>query len=98
VADSRKTAGAAAGTDAAELQRRIEALERRSARGDRSSAVEAAFWALMHNLFPEEARIHMRAAGREQLLAARAYLDHWIAKLEDSPEENGHRRENIEIT
>ena len=52
----------------------------------------------MHNLFPEEARTHMRAAGREQLLAARAYLDHWIAKLEDSPEENGHRRENIEIT
>jgi hypothetical protein len=92
VADSRKTA------DTADLQRRLEALERRSARSERGSAMEAAFWALMHNLFPAEARTHMRAAGREQLLAARAYLDHWIAKL-DKPEAGSSRpHENIEIS
>jgi hypothetical protein len=92
VADRGKTA------DTEDLQRRLEALERRSARSDRGSAMEAAFWALMHNLFPEEARTHMRAAGREQLLAARAYLDHWIAKLEHREEENGRRHESIEIS
>ena len=84
--------------DTTDLERRLEALERKSTRSDRGSAMEAAFWALMHNLFPEEARTHMRAAGREQLLAARAYLDHWIAKLEHHSEENGRRHENIEIS
>ena len=84
--------------DTEELQRRIEALERRTARSDRGSAVEAAFWAVMHNLFPDEARTHMRAASRHQLLAARAYLDRWIAKLEERTEEDGRRHENIEIS
>lgn len=85
---------------AAEMERRLEALERRSMRTERGSSMEAAFWALMHNLFPEEARLHMRAAGREQLLAARAYLDHWIAKLEKRDQgEDGHRgHESIEIS
>lgn len=92
MADRGKTA------DTTDLERRLEALERRSTRSERGSAMEAAFWALMHNLFPEEARTHMRAAGREQLLAARAYLDHWIAKLEHHGEENGRRHENIEIS
>jgi len=95
VADSRKTADTA---NTADLQRRLEALERRTARTERGSAMEAAFWAVMHNLFPEEARTHMRAAGREQLLAARAYLDHWITKLEHRDQENGRRHENIEIS
>ena len=60
--------------------------------------IESAFWAMMHNLFPAEARLHMKAAGREQLLAARAYLDHWIAKLD--AEENGAEapRETIDIS
>ena len=95
MADSRKTADTA---NTADMQRRLEALERRTARTERGSAMEAAFWAVMHNLFPEEERAHMRAAGREQLLAARAYLDHWIAKLEQRDQENGRRHENIEIS
>ena len=71
-----------------ELERRIEELERRLTRADersrttRSSA-ETAFWALMHRLFPEDARRHMKAATREQLMAARAYLDRWISGLEE---------------
>ena len=84
--------------DTTDLERRLEALERKSTRSDRGSSMEAALWALMHNLFPEAARTHMRAAGREQLLAARAYLDLWIAKLEQHSEENGRRHENIEIS
>ena len=36
--------------------------------------IETAFWAMVHTLFPEEARKHLKVAGREQLLAARVYL------------------------
>jgi hypothetical protein len=40
----------------------------------------------------------MKAATREQLLAARAYLDRWIAGLEETDEgEPAARREQIEI-
>ena len=82
----------------AELERRLETLERRLARNERPGGVEAAFWALMHNVFPKEARIHMKAAGREQLLAARAYLDLWIQKLEEQESENGSVHERIEVS
>jgi hypothetical protein len=49
-------------------------------------------------VFGVVARTHMGAAGREQLLAALAYVDHWIAKLEHHSEENGRRHESIEIS
>ena len=49
----------------------------------RRESVETAFWALMREVFPAQTRTHMHAAGREQLLAARSYLDHWIAKLDE---------------
>lgn len=88
----------------AELERRLEELERRLARGDartresRTSA-ETAFWALMHRLFPEDARRHMKAATREQLMAARSYLDKWIAGLEEvsAAASEDKRPERIEI-
>ena len=67
-----------------EMESRIADLEARLRRGDRRESVETAFWALMHNVFPEETRRHMKAAGREQLLAARAYLDHWITRLDEA--------------
>ncbi len=51
----------------------------------RRESVETAFWAVMREVFPAQTRTHMRAAGREQLLAARSYLDHWIAKLDEKP-------------
>lgn len=87
----------------AELERRIEELERRLSRdartrADRTSA-ETAFWALMHRIFPEDARRHMKAATREQLMAARSYLDRWIASLEEGSEAatEEKRAERIEI-
>ncbi len=80
-----------------ELESRIADLESRLRRGDRRESVETAFWALMHNVFPEDTRRHMRAAGREQLLAARSYLDHWIARLDDVPEQPPADRETIEV-
>jgi hypothetical protein len=82
----------------ADLEARIGDLERRIPRGERRESVETAFWAVMRNLFPSETRNHMKAAGREQLLAARSYLDHWIAKMDEAhAEEEPPKHESIEV-
>jgi hypothetical protein len=81
------------------LESRIADLEQRLRGGERRESLETAFWALMHNVFPDETRKHMKAAGREQLLAARSYLDHWIAKLEKTsaePERASHEKIEVE--
>jgi hypothetical protein len=86
----------------AELEARIAELERRgswrSTMDEGRSGAETAFWAVVHTLFPEEARKHLKVAGREQLLAARVYLDRLIAKLDEKDAEPSERqREKIEI-
>ncbi len=86
----------------AELEERISELERRSWRStvdEGRSGIETAFWAMAHRLFPEEARKHLKVATREQLLAARVYLDRWIAQLDDdkSPDDPGRSHEKIEV-
>ncbi len=81
-----------------DLEERLATLERRLARRQRSAGLESAFWAMMHNLFPAEARLHMKAAGREQLLAARVYLDHWIGKLDAEEDGVEAPRETIDIS
>lgn len=91
-----------AGDRTAELERRIAELERRTPRAmmqEGRSGLEEAFWAVMSNVFPEEARTHLRKAGREQLLAARVYLDRWIERLDESEAESAASRphEKIEI-
>jgi hypothetical protein len=70
--------------DPATLEGRIAQLEQHHRRTYSRSVAETAFWAVMHNIFPEDARRHLKAAGREQLLAARVYLDSWIRRLDDS--------------
>ncbi len=85
----------------AELEARIAELERRSGpspdEGGRSG-VETAFWAALHTIFPQEARKHLKVAGREQLLAARVYLDKWIARLDEQEAEQASRpHEKIDI-
>jgi hypothetical protein len=82
----------------ADLEARIADLERRLPRGEPRESLETAFWAVMRNLFPGETRSHMKAAGREQLLAARSYLDHWIAKMDEAhAEEKPPTHESIEV-
>jgi hypothetical protein len=86
----------------AELEARIAELERKSWRtsvDQGRSGMETAFWAMVHTLFPEEARKHLKVAGREQLLAARVYLDKWIARLdeEEADAAAGRPHEKIEI-
>ena len=78
------------GGSASDLESRIAALERKSWRStvdDSRSGMETAFWAMLHALFPEEARKHLKVAGREQLLAARVYLDRWIERLDEADRE-----------
>jgi len=85
----------------AELEARIADLERRSWRASVDqgrSGMETAFWAMVHTLFPEEARKHLKVAGREQLLAARVYIDKWIARLDEEEAAGTSRQhEKIEI-
>jgi hypothetical protein len=83
--------------ETAELLDRIEALERGQGRADPRAGMETVMWAVMRNVFPEETRRHVKAAGREQLLAARSYLDHWIAKLDETAAEEAPTRETIEV-
>ena len=73
-----------------QLERRIERLEDRRGAMDRSRVA-------MDTIVPSETRRHMRAAGREQLLAVRSLLDHWIGRLGDEPEKPESGRENIRI-
>ena len=83
------------GDRTADLERRLAALERRTPRAmmeQSRSGLEEAFWAVMHSVFPDEARRHLRAATKEQLMAARVYLDRWIAGL-DEPADAGEPAE-----
>jgi hypothetical protein len=87
----------------AELEARIADLERsrwRAKMDEGRSGMETAFWATVHTLFPEEARKHLKVAGREQLLAARVYLDKWIERLDEDqkaePEARPHEKIEVE--
>jgi hypothetical protein len=82
-----------------ELETRLDEMERRLERYEsKPGGREAAYWSVLHAVFPVEARKHLKAAGREQLLAARAYLDQWIAKMDDDAgEERPAGRETIEV-
>ena len=81
-----------------ELEARVEELERRLRLYDPRASMETAFWAVMHNVLPDETRRHLKAATREQLLAARAYLDHWIARMDAKTGTPASQvRESIEV-
>ena len=91
-------------TDArtAELEARLADLERRVPRSSADeggrSGFETAFWAALHGILPDEARKHLKVAGREQLMAARVYLDRWIARLDEQEAEKPIRpHEKIDI-
>ena len=72
------------------LEERVDQLEWRRRAGDRSRA-------MLDSVVPTETREHLRAAGREQLLAVRSLLDHWIGRLEERPTDRRGGREDIPI-
>ena len=86
----------------AELEARIAELEQRSWRTSMDqgrSGLETAFWATLHRVFPQDARKHLKVASREQLLAARVYLDKWIQRLDDeeASDSESQARETIKV-
>jgi hypothetical protein len=81
------------------LERRLQELEGRSSAMERAldKAMDKSR-AAMSSIMPAETRGHLRAAGREQLLAIRSLLDFWANKLSDeTPATNTTGRENIPI-
>lgn len=81
--------------------RRIEELERRLQDVEnRGTAMERAMErsrAASRAIVPEDTRRHLRAAGREQLLAVRSLLDHWIDQMRDDGPAAESSRENIRV-
>jgi hypothetical protein len=85
------------------LEQRLDDLDRRESAMERT--VDTAMRrsrAAVNTVIPSEARRHMRAAWRENLLAARSFIDYWAERLNDESDEepkgssNGGR-ENIPI-
>lgn len=72
-----------------ELEGRIAEVEARQE--------EPGVGSLVRRLVPPEARLHLRAARKEQLLAARAFIDHWIDRLDREPSPRLRRHERIEL-
>jgi hypothetical protein len=75
-----------------DLEQRLQRLERRETAVDRSRRV-------MDDVMPRQTRDHLRNAGREQLLAVRTMLDHWIGRLGNDRDADGDKpsRETIRI-
>ena len=87
----------------ARLEQRLDELDKRSTSMER--AMDRAMdrsKAAMNTIVPSETRQHLRAAGREQLLALRSMIDFWASRLADKPDtndgaSNNSGRENIPI-
>ncbi len=90
-----RNASAGADTD---LATRLAALEERLAEleaeeyGGFIARADYAIERMMGAVLPPEARGHMRAARKEQLLAARSFIDHWIERLDRPPAERSRSR------
>ncbi len=83
----------------AELEERARDAEAHAAEREaraRRRRDDESLESLMTGLLPPEVRGHMRAARKEQLLAAKAMLDHWIDRIDRKPPER-RRRESIPL-
>jgi hypothetical protein len=82
----------------ADIERRLEGLDKRQTNTEK--ALERSR-AAMNSMIPPQTRVHMRAAGREQLMVVRSLLDYWIDRLGDKPSQKDDKpesgRENIPI-
>jgi hypothetical protein len=82
----------------AELEARIALLEERLAGLEGHDGPRDPLERLFIAMVPSDARDHMRAARKEQLLAARSFLDHWIERLDRKPmPKERRRRESITL-
>ena len=80
-----------------ELEARIKELEARLREMD-EDRLRIRGRALLDEIFPSEMRKHMRAAWKEELLALRSVLDHWIEKQDGDGSKSGTtRHESISV-
>ena len=80
-----------------ELEQRIKELEARLCEMD-EDRLRIRGRALLDEIFPPQTRKHMRAAWKEELLALRSVLDHWIEKQDGDGSKSGTtRRESISV-
>jgi len=85
---------AAAGAEG-DLATRLAALEERLTEleadeyGGFIGRADYAIERMLGAMLPPDARGHMRAARKEQLLAARSFIDHWIERLDRPPAAHG---------
>jgi hypothetical protein len=83
-------------TDQTALEAQIKELEARLARLERpADRIGDQIDSIIRTVVPDETRSHMRAARREQLLALRSFLDHWIEA--DATDGAASARERIEV-
>ncbi len=81
-----------------DLTARIAHLEERLAELEAQEAASDPLERLLGDRIPPEVRDHMRAARKEQLLAARSFIDHWIERLDRKPmPRERRRRESITL-
>ena len=79
-----------------ELEQRIKELEARLRQMD-EERLRIRGRALVDELFPPDSRKHMRAALKEQLMAMRSILDHWIEKQDGDGKTPTKRHESISV-
>ena len=77
-----------------ELEARVRELEEKI-RSMESSA-DRGLGSMLDEVFPRESRTHIRNAWKEELLAVRSLLDHWIEKQDESSS-GPKRRETISV-
>lgn len=68
----------------ARLEARLAEFEEKE-RAGAAELAEDAIDRMVSRFMPPEARRHLRAARKEQLLAARSFIDHWIERLDRPP-------------
>ncbi len=79
------------------LEERLARLEEKLDRLAQGRGEQTAYWAILESILPADARRHLRAASREQLLAARSMLDAWVKRMDGDQEERSPRRETIPL-
>ncbi|MEO6351367.1 MAG: hypothetical protein ABIP53_12015 [Candidatus Limnocylindrales bacterium] len=84
----------------ARLEQRLDELDQRSTSMERTMdrAMDKSR-AAMNTIVPHDARKHMRAAWRENLLAVRSLIDFWANRMDERPEDESasNGRQNIPI-
>lgn len=85
------------GHEARNLEERLARLEEKLDRLAEGRGEQTAYWAILETILPADARRHLRAASREQLLAARSMLDSWVKRMDADKDESAPRRETIPL-